>query len=518
MKDTVYYNQLISKFFDTAKNNQEKIAVREIDREITFSKLYCEVLFLSKKIEHLLKNKRNQRIGVFISKSIESTVADLAILLSGNVFVNLDTKNPVARLKSICDNCCLSIVIRKSASENVEQFFSGDVLDYCIDDIEKIDPYDFSLNNSIDDFLNRNYFKNVDTDPFCIINTSGSTGIPKAVALTHKGFCDFTNAAKKSKIIDGPEIIGSLSPAYFDIYVFELCLLMDSGSTIVIIPENLSLFPLKILQMLHDMSVTYIFWVPTIMVNIANKDFLSYVNLPSLKKVWFAGEVFPTVKFRYWADKLPKTQFVNMYGPIEIHVDCLFYIVPHDFPIDRPIPIGKPFYNTDAIILNDDNLITEPNEEGELCIRGSSLALGYFNDKKKTESVFVQNPLNKYYPELIYRTGDIVKLDGSGNYCFVGRKDTLVKRLGYRIELSEIEHVALAKIENIKNACVIFNEKTNDLIMYYESAEPIDNSLLKKNFMSLFPRYMVPTKYCHCRELLKNPNGKIDRNYYKNRE
>lgn len=486
-----YFDELISNV------NENRLAVIEGDKTITIKELYEASRKFASYISKCTELKRNQVIAVFLPKGIDCVIANLGILFSGNAFLNLDIKNPKERLQGIVSHCNVDTII--SSSNINTSIFEKKIIN--IDDVHYSDqePQKLSYQNIID------------TDPLCVINTSGSTGIPKAVMLSHRGMIDFIEAVKKENLLSSSEVIGSLSPAFFDIYAFELCMLLVWGSTIVVIPDSLTAFPIKILEILKKHSVSYIFWVPTIMVNITNRDLLSEIDLPSLKKVWFAGEVFPTPKFKYWAEKLPNTEFVNMYGPIEIHVDCLYYKVPRDVSPDRPLPIGKPFFNTSVMLLKEDKTEALPGEEGELCIRGSSLAHGYYNDPEKTQKVFIQNPLNSSYPEKIYCTGDLAKIGEDGNYIFLGRKDTLIKRMGYRIELSEIEHVVVNSILGIKNACVIYHSDSKDLILYYEADEMIDDSILKKKLLEKLPRYMIPNVFCFLEQMPRNPNGKIDR-------
>lgn len=486
------------------KATKDQIAVVEGDKSISICDLYENSRKFASYIQKLTDNKRNQVIAVFLPKGIDCVIANLGIIFSGNAFLNLDVKNPKERLQGIVNHCKIDTIISNSN-------LNTSIFNQTIINLDKI--YYSKLDEE-----NLLYQYNIDTDPLCVINTSGSTGIPKAVMLSHRGMIDFIEAVKKEKLITSNEVIGSLSPSFFDIYVFELCMLLVWGSKIVVIPDTLSAFPIKILEILKQQCVSYIFWVPTIMVNISNRDLLSELELPTLKKVWFAGEVFPTQKFKYWAEKLPNTEFVNMYGPIEIHVDCLYYKVPHDINTDRPLPIGKPFFNTSVLILKEDKTEAMQGEEGELCIRGSSLALGYYNDSEKTQKAFIQNPLNSTYPEKIYCTGDLVKLSDDGNYVFLGRKDTLIKRMGYRIELSEIEHVVVNSNIGIKNACVVYHSDSKDLILYYESDQRIEDALLKKKLLEKLPRYMVPTVFIFLEQLPRNSNGKIDRKLLKERK
>jgi acyl-coenzyme A synthetase/AMP-(fatty) acid ligase len=248
------------------------------------------------------------------------------------------------------------------------------------------------------------------------------------------------------------------------------------------------------------------------MVNISNQGLLDKFDLGALRKIFFAGEVFPMKHLNSWRRALPEATFVNLYGPIEIHVDCTYFIVDREFGDDEALPIGYPCRNTDILILNEDNRPCGVEERGELCVRGSSLALGYWNDPEKTARAFVQNPLQSLYPELVYRTGDLVYRNARGEIMFVGRKDFQIKHMGYRIELPEIEHQVLC-IEGIANACVLYNSDAKEITLFYESKRAdLNAALIRRKLGEIFPKYMLPTAFHLAEELPRNPNGKIDRN------
>lgn len=252
------------------------------------------------------------------------------------------------------------------------------------------------------------------------------------------------------------------------------------------------------------------------MVNIANMDLLTQISLPTLKKIWFAGEVFPTAKFNYWRTHLPDALFVNLYGPTEITVDCVYHIIERDLRDDEPIPIGKPLKNTSILVLDEnDALVTEEGQEGELCVRGSSLALGYYNNPEKTSSVFVQNPLNTSYPETIYRTGDIVVWNKYGELVFKGRKDTLIKHSGYRIELGEIEHIVVNVLNLVPNCCALYDINRKRIVLICESNSPLHEKEFRQKLGKVLPRYMIPSVYKYIPEMPRNTNGKIDRQFLK---
>lgn len=493
---------IIEYFEKTAIANADKIAVIEGDLTITFDDLRYKSKLLASELITL--NFINKPIAVFLPKTIDSIIADIAITYSGNAYMNLDIKTPATRIGNILDLIKPEVVITNAD-------LSAFLLDIDAQlPLIIIDKFDFTQPLTTD-FIDMRLATIIDLDPLCIINTSGSTGTPKGVVLNHKSFIDFTEWAIETLKIGNNEIVGSLSPSVFDIYSFELCMLMAKGSTIVLLPDSLAAFPAKILEIMKQKKITFIFWVPTIMVNIANMNLFNSLNLTDLKTVWFAGEVFPTKQFNYWKKHLPLVKFVNLYGPIEITLDCTYFIVERELKDNEPIPIGFPCCNTDVLILNDKNEISGINEEGELCVRGTSLAMGYYNNPEKTAAAFVQNPLNPSYPEIIYRTGDIVYKNEMNEIIFRGRKDSLVKHLGYRIELCEIEHVIINTLKLVANGCVVYNFNKKEITLFYETKNDLSIAKLKKSISEVFPKYMIPTVFNKMEELPRNINGKIDR-------
>lgn len=493
---------IIEYFENTTHNNPNKTAVIDGNTRITFGELSEKSKKLACEISK--SNLTNKPIAVYLPKSIESVVADIAITYSGNAYMNLDIKTPTSRIGNILERIKPEIVISNTKYENIILEINSEIEIICIDNFEFDQIADYS-------FLKVHLDSIIDTDPLCIINTSGSTGTPKGVVLNHKSFIDFTEWAIDTLEIKDNEIIGSLSPLVFDIFSFELCMLMAKGSTIVLLPDSLAPFPVKILSLMQENKVSFIFWVPTIMVNIANMDLLRKIPLPELRTVWFAGEVFPTKQFNYWRRYLPEVKFVNLYGPIEITLDCTYFIVEREIKEDEPIPIGFPCRNTDILILNNKDEIAGLNEEGELCVRGTSLAMGYYNNPEKTAAAFVQNPLNTSYPEIIYRTGDIVFKNNNGEIIFKGRKDSLVKHMGYRIELGEIEHVIINTLKLVENGCVVYSHAKKEITLFYESQKNISIAEMKNAIGEVFPKYMIPTVFHQMDELPRNTNGKIDR-------
>lgn len=489
-----------------AINHPTKTAIIDGEIQITFAELQLK----AKHLATLLINKIDvirEPIVVYLPKSADVIVADLAILYSGNIYSNLDIKLPPQRLKNILNNIRPRLVITSRGHAN--DVSNAGVTHEQILYIDEVGNSDFAANFS---FLDTRLSQIIDTDPICIINTSGSTGTPKGVALTHRGTIDFMDWVFDTFTMGSDTIIGSLSPFYFDIFTLELNLCLAKGATMVIIPEQKAVFPASLMEFLAENKINFLFWVPTIMVNIANLGLLEKMFLPELRTVFFAGEVFPTRHLNMWRRAMPHTKFVNLYGPIEIHVDCTYYEIEEEMQDDEPLSIGYPCRNTDILIINENNKICESDELGELCVRGSSLALGYWNDPEKTAAVFVQNPLNSLYPELIYRTGDLAVRRHDGRIFLAGRKDYQVKHMGYRIELPEIEHQVLA-IEGIANACVVYDHPRKAITLFYQpSGADVSAGAIRNALSEMFPKYMLPTAFHSMERLPMNPNGKIDRN------
>jgi amino acid adenylation domain-containing protein len=495
---------IIDYFIKTVALYENKAAVTDCNKTISFKQLQnLSVALASDLVEQ--HDVLNCPIAVYLPKTINTIIADTAITYSGNAYMNLDVKAPIERIGNILNQVQPIIIITdKHFIEKIKPVLHPSIHVHFVDE-------EYPLDKDGEMILLGRLSTLIDTDPYCIINTSGSTGTPKSVVLNHKSFIDFTEWSAETLKISNNETIGSLSPVIFDIYSHELCMMMAKSSTIVLLPEHLSAFPIKILEALQKENVSYIFWVPTIMVNIANMDLLSKIALSELKIVWFAGEVLPTKQYNYWHKHLPTTKFVNLYGPIEITLDCTYYIVDREFDDSEPLPIGFPCRNTSILILNENDQLCEAGEEGELCVRGTSLAMGYYNNPEKTAEAFTQNPLNTKYPEIIYRTGDIVSRNNNGEIMFKGRRDTLIKHLGYRIELGEIEHIIVNTLQMSTNCCAVYDRQNKEIVLVYEGTDDISVADFRKKIGQNLPKYMIPTKYKRVEKMPMNANGKIDR-------
>lgn len=482
-----------------------KTAIRDNKEEITFEQLWHAALKISASIVGL-DFGRNKPIGVYMSKSCKMVETFAGINMSGNFYIPLDTKSPTTRIDNIiCTLGAELLVTDRSHAELLQAFYKKRVLV-----LEDIIDCDIDTTNSL---LMLN--KQIDTDPIYAIFTSGSTGTPKGVVVAHRGVIDYIDWAVKTFQLEGNDmVIGNQAPFYFDNSTLDIYLMYSIGATLDIIPETNFTFPATLVDYLNEHHISFVFWVPFVLINIANKDILDTKRPQYLKDVFFAGEVMPNKHLNYWRRHLPSCRYANLYGPTEITVDCTYYVVDRDFADEEPLPIGFPCRNSDVLILVDKKHEADPNEQGELCVRGSSLALGYYNDWEKTKKAFIQNPLNDHYPEMVYCTGDVVYKNERGEIIYVGRVDSQIKHNGYRIELGEIENVIIAN-HLVDNCCAIYDFTNKKIALFYQAPEEISKGDFRKGLTDKLPRYMLPTEYHHVNALKLNNSGKIDRAYYK---
>lgn len=481
----------------------DKTAIKDAGMSITFAELWRD----SRKISAALVNAMigvNIPIGVYIPKGCRMIEAFAGINISGNFYVPLDTNSPASRIKNILSTLDAKVVITDSAHEEiVKGFYELKVLV-----IEDVVDSDIITDDELLPMKGQ-----IDTDPAYCIFTSGSTGMPKGVVVSHRSIIDYIDWANSTFHFNSDAIIGNQAPFYFDNSTLDIYLMYSTGATLNIIPEGNFAFPAKLVDYLNEEKISFVFWVPFVLVNVANLDIFKSKKPEYLKDVFFAGEVMPNKHLNYWRKHLTDCRYVNLYGPTEITVDCTYYEVKREFTDFEPLPIGFPCRNSDVMILVGRQRLAEKGEQGELCVRGSSLALGYYNNPEKTSAAFIQNPLNNHYPETIYCTGDVVYENEFGEIMYVGRADSQIKHNGYRIELGEIETAVLGS-HLVDNCCVVYDYNNKKIVMFYQAAEELDMATFRKAIATAIPRYMLPSEYHRETILLQNGSGKIDRAHY----
>ncbi|MEN6567284.1 MAG: amino acid adenylation domain-containing protein [Veillonellales bacterium] len=499
MKNTVleYLRQTVERYGD-------KTAVVDGERRMTFEQL----TIAGKKIGyylHLTYKSSGQPVAVLLPKSVDGLIAFLGILYSGNFYVPLDEQLPGLRLKRMIDNLQPMAVI--TAPEYETKLLAAGVNREQLVMLDKAASQGSRYDGKV---LETILAQIVDTDPVYIIYTSGSTGVPKGVVISHRSVIDYIDWAVRCFQVDSKTVIGNQSPFYFDNSTLDIYLCLAAGATLVLVPAQYFIFPAKLMEYVNVMKINFIFWVPFVLVNVANRHILESMAGSALTKILFAGEVMPNKHLNYWRRYIPDALYANLYGPTEITVDCTYYIVKREFADQEPLPIGIPCSNSNILVLNNEGRPVAGHEPGELCVRGSSLALGYWNDPDKTKAAFMQNPLHDHYPERIYRTGDLVYYNDHKEIMYISRKDRQVKHRGYRIELGEIENAALS-LQEVEHACVVYNKNRQEIVLIYRSLRTLTIEYIRKNLLPLLPKYMLPAVAYRLNEMPLNANGKIDR-------
>lgn len=492
-------NSVLQYLEETVKKFPDKLAVVDSENSITFSELHSRALQISSEIKHKCDIFKKP-VLVYVPKSTASIVCFMGVLYSGNFYTPTDVTFPFEKVNGIIRKLEPSLYL--SDSKNRIKLIENGIPDEKIINIDNL-----TVSSPVDC---QGMLENIiDTDIAYALFTSGSTGVPKGVAITNRSIIDYIDWARECYEIDENHIIGNQAPFYFDNSTLDIYLMLSTGATLHIIPTMYYAFPAKLMKYIAEQNINTVFWVPSVLINIANYKLLDSLDCSCLKKILFAGEVMPNKQLNYWRKKLPDALYSNLYGPTEITVDCTYYTVDREFKDDEPLPIGFPCRNSDIIVLDENNvLVTEQDILGELCVRGSSLAVGYWNDREKTEEVFVQNPLNPFYPEKIYRTGDLVYYNERRELVFSGRKDFQIKHSGYRIELGEIESAAMGKKE-ISSVCAAYHKEKKQIVLFYQGES--SEGELKDYLLTIIPKYMVPTIYFQLDQLPYNDNGKIDR-------
>lgn len=494
-------NSVLPWLDETAKRLPNKLALQDISGNITYQEYRSKSLAIAYKIVELNKGEMKKPVVVYLEKGKEVLVSFMGVAYSGCFYSPIDTEMPPSRVDKILEVLKPEIVITTNKLKtNFEKFnFYGSYIIYeetiCSEEDETaVKPYTEKI---------------VDTDLLYVLFTSGSTGVPKGVSICHRSVIDYTDWVTETFNITQKDTFGNQAPFYFDNSILDIYSCMKTGATLNIIPKKLFFQPVPLLEYIKYNKINTIFWVPSALIVVSKLKAFRNVDLSdTLKRVLFCGEVMPNKQLNIWRKFLPNVTYANLYGPTEITDACTYYIVDREFSDDEPLPIGIPMSNTDILVLNDEDKLVTDDEVGELCVRGTSLAMGYYNNPEKTRSAFVQNPLNKAVPEIIYRTGDLVRYNEYREIIYISRKDFQIKHLGHRIELGEIE-TAISSLEEVTLNCCLYDEKNQRIVLFVDAQ--VDRDYIKERIEKLVPEYMIPGKVIYLENMPINANGKIDR-------
>ena len=431
---------------------------------------------------------RQTPVLILMEKSAACLCAMFGTAYAGCFYTPLDSGMPEARMKLIAERLQPAAVLYDEKFAEAARQIAGQA---------KLVPAEEITGPANMERLSRRRREHIDNDLLYVLFTSGSTGTPKGVSITHRSVIDFIEWACPALRLPEAPRFGSQAPFYFDNSVLDIYCTMKKRGTLYLIPKGDFMFPGRLIKRLQEEKIDTVFWVPSALTSRARAGVLAPGCLPEIQRVFFCGETMPCSTLNLWKKALPDADYVNMYGPTEITDVCTWFRIDRHFEDTDSLPIGFPCENTRVFLL-----------DGEICVSGTCLSPGYYNDPEKTAAAFTSNPLRPQIPETIYRTGDLGEYNDRGELLFLGRRDSQIKRNGYRIELGEIE-CALQNAEGIELACCYYDSEKELIIAAYTGNA--DETGLKKTMKTALPKYMLPDLMLKRQTLPRTASGKIDR-------
>ncbi len=481
----------------TARRTPEAPALTDEAGTVTFRSLLDWSRRLGTRLARVI-GAANRPVAVLTERRASSIAGFLGVLFSGNFYVPLDVHMPPSRMQCILEQLQPAGLVFDPADRNAAAQLTGLCPFFSTADGDEPDAQ----------LLQSQRRQVLDVDPAYVIFTSGSTGTPKGIAVSHRSVIDFTDWYVGTCGITGSDRLGNQAPFFFDLSVKDLYSTLKAGASMYILPRTYFSFPILLARYLREQKITVLSWATSAFHLVANSGVLDKVPLDSLRLVIVGGEALQARQLNLWRRALPQVQYINLYGPTEVTVDCCYYFIDREFADGEPVPIGRACENMEVFLLDETGKPCPQGTPGELCVRGSGLALGYFGLWDKTHAAFTQDPRNPWYLDRIYHTGDLAVEDSDGNFHFLSRKDGQVKHAGYRIELGEIETV-LSGLPGVESAVCLFDAGRDRIHCIYSGSR--SGNELAAELRSLLPKYMVPNLYHQIAQMPYSANGKLDR-------
>ena len=448
-------------------------------------------------------------VALHNSKAPEVYAAMLACLKIGATYVNLDVQNPPERLGRILSVCGPILVL---CDESPAQSLTEAAAPLAVpviqlrDHAADIAAYEPTVPSDLPPVTG--------ADPAYLMFTSGSTGIPKGVAISHGSVLNFIAWASSVFGIGPGDVVANANPIYFDNSVFDFYAALFSGACLAPIGGGELSDAAATVRKVDEVRCTVWFSVPSLLIYLMTMKALRADTFRSVRTIVFGGEGYPKSElFKLFNVFGGRCALYNVYGPTECTCICSAYRVSADDLAGTGLPpLGRIADNFSYVVLDGDAAVAA-GEAGELCLMGPQVGLGYYNDPERTQLAFVQNPLAHALPQRMYRTGDLVR-EVNGLLHFVGRKDNQIKHMGYRIELEEIEG-AINRLDYVIQAAVVYKrvrDSFGHIIAYVATgSSPVEDARLRRDLNAMLPPYMVPNRFVVSSELPKNANGKVDR-------
>lgn len=500
---------ILNFFEETVQRFPQKTAIAYKETSYSFSELSHQAKCLARRILEI--GHHEEPIAVIVNRGADTAVLFLAVLYSGNFYIPIDPDMPAGKIKTILSDAEPAIVLCGEENREIlsQIAYSGTVLT-----VQGASDQECPVCEGINEH-----------SPAYMVYTSGSTGKPKGVLKSHGAVISFITAYAKHFHLDSDEIIGNQTPFFFDASAKDLYLMMYTGATLEVLPSEMFIFPVTLIEYMNQRKVSYVCWVPTALAIVTQMNTFKKVLPETLKKVFFVGEVFPAKQLQKWMTTLPEIQYVNLYGSSELAGICCYYELTVKEELPTSIPVGRPLPNCTVFLMHDGQLITpeytsESNDTdegiGEICVSSDALALAYYHDPDKTAQTFVTMALPDGSESRVLLTGDLARYDAEGNLVFVSRKDFQIKHMGRRIELGEIESVA-DTLPEIQRCCCLYNEKRKQIHLFCELIPGCtwNGRQVQSAMRGKISDYMLPTKVTVLDAMPFNANGKINRTQLK---